>query len=166
MAATTSSGCHSPTTSDPAVIRDRVLATVIEAALAAAVACPAYFLADQADLGPALTVSIWLTVAFLLAPLTLSIRALTQKNPAPEHRRRGLALTGTGCHLCRWIRFWWPLAVLPGGMALASYSEVWGLGALGAAITAIHLATALSALADDQEPYWAAKTGFRFDRRS
>ncbi|MEM8592108.1 MAG: hypothetical protein AAGF13_06235 [Pseudomonadota bacterium] len=131
--------------------------------MAAAVACPAFFLAEQAGHEGFLALSLWLALAFALAPLTLAIRALTQKHPAPEHRRRGLHLAGDGCHLCRWLRFWWPLAAAPTGLAVGIYTEICGLSALGLAVSAIHLATALSDLAEEKEPHWAAKSGFRFD---
>lgn len=137
---------------------------MIEGALAAAVTCPAYFLMDQEFGDRWLALCVWLAVAFALAPLTLAIRALTQKNPAPEHRRLGLKLRGNGCHVCRWMRFWWPLALAPAGLGVAIWTGVWGLGALGVAGTGLHLATALSALAEEREPAWARATGFRFER--
>lgn len=146
------------------MIRDRITAATIEGALAAAVTCPAFFLMDQQFGDRALALTTWLAVAFALAPLTLAIRALTQKRPAPEHRRKGLHLRGTGCHTCRWMRFWWPLAAAPAGTAASLVTDIWGLAALGLALTGLHLTTALSALAEDKEPHWAARTGFRFER--
>ena len=146
------------------MIRARIKAANIEGALAAAVACPAYFLADQAGHGTAFALSLWLATGFALAPLTLSIRALTQKHPAPEHRRHGLKLRGTGCHLCRLIRFWWPLALGPAGVAGWLFTGSWSLAALGLLALALHLSTALSALAEGREPHWSRATGFRFER--
>ncbi|MEM9438685.1 MAG: hypothetical protein AAGA15_16780 [Pseudomonadota bacterium] len=146
------------------MIQDRIRAATIEGALCAAVACPAYFLADQAGLTTGLSLAIWLATAFALAPLTLAIRALTQKHPAPEHRRRGLYLTGDGCHGCRWLRFWWPIALTPAAIALALHLGIWAIAALGLTATAIHLATALSDLAEDKEPHWSRATGFHFER--
>jgi len=145
------------------VLRARIIAATIEAALVAAVACPAYFLSQQAGLPGALTLSIWLSVAFTLAPLILAIRALTQRHPAPDHRRRGLKLRGDGCHACRWLRFWWPLALAPAALATSLHTGVWGISALGAALGALHLATGLAALAEGKEPHWARTTGFRFE---
>ncbi|MEM9853895.1 MAG: hypothetical protein AAF841_05505 [Pseudomonadota bacterium] len=146
------------------MIKDRAIAAFIEGALCAAVACPAFFLSERAALEAPLPLFIWLAVAFALAPLILAIRALTQKHPAPEHRRRGLALKGAGCHVCRWLRFWWPLALAPASMALALWSDVWGVAALGTAVAALHLAAAISDLAQNKEPHWSRATGFHFER--
>ena len=145
------------------MIRARMTAATIEGALCAAVACPAYFLSDQAGLSAGLSISIWLSVAWLLAPLILAIRALTQKHPAPEHRRHGLLLRGTGCHGCRMLRFWWPLSLAPASLALALQSGFWGAAALGLALAGLHLASGLAALADGKEPHWARATGIRFE---
>ncbi|MEM1101358.1 MAG: hypothetical protein AAGH73_07485 [Pseudomonadota bacterium] len=146
------------------MIAARIKAATIEGGLSAAVACPIYFLSDQAGLGTGLTLTLWLAGAFGLAPLTLALRMLTQKHPAPEHRRAGLVLTGDGCHLCRWLRFWWPLALAPAGLAAYFNTGSWGLVALGLAATALHLATGLSDLAEEREPHWSRATGFSFTR--
>ncbi|MEO1705688.1 MAG: hypothetical protein AAFR50_10180 [Pseudomonadota bacterium] len=148
------------------MIGARIKAATIEGALAAAVCCPAYFLAEQAGLGRAISAAIWLSVTCGLAPLILAIRALTQKTPAPEHRRAGLTLRGRGCHVCRWIRFWWPLGAAPLAAAAGLATGSWGIYALGLAVATIHLATALSALAEEKEPHWARATGFHFERRN
>ncbi|MEM9438545.1 MAG: hypothetical protein AAGA15_16075 [Pseudomonadota bacterium] len=148
------------------MIQDRIRAATIEGALCAAVACPAYFLANQAGLSGGVSLSIWFATGFALAPLILAIRALTQKHPAPEHRRRGLLLQGTGCHACRWLRFWWPLALAPASIALALQTGIWGIAALGLAAAAVHLVTALSDLAEEKEPHWSRATGFRFEREA
>ena len=144
------------------MIRARIIAAGVEALLCVAVACPAYFLSSQAGLGATVNVGLWLAIGFALGPLTLSIRAITQGHPAPEHRRHGLLLSGSGCNLCRLIRFWWPLALAPAALACAGHSGLWGIAALGTAATAIHLATGLSALAEGREPHWARSTGFQF----
>ncbi|MEL6914051.1 MAG: hypothetical protein AAFP13_06085 [Pseudomonadota bacterium] len=146
------------------MIAARIKAAVIEGALAAAVACPIYFLSDRAGLGTGLTLALWFAGAFALAPLTLALRMLTQKHPAPEHRRAGLMLTGDGCHLCRWLRFWWPLALAPAGAAGFFHTGSFGLAALGLAVAVYHLASGLSDLGEEREPHWARATGFSFTR--
>ncbi|MEM6727886.1 MAG: hypothetical protein AAF618_05260 [Pseudomonadota bacterium] len=148
------------------MIGARARSAAIEGALCAAVACPVYFLASRSELPTALTLSLWLAAAFALAPLILAIRALTQKNPAPEHRRQGLALRGKGCHACRWLRFWWPLALAPALLAAGLQTGLPALGALGLAASAAHLILGYRALAASQEPHWNAATGFYFEPSS
>lgn len=143
----------------------RIKATLVEGVICLALMLPIFLLLERQDLGLWLALSSAVSLGFLFAPLVLLLRAIARaKPPAEEHLRAGLQLIGEGCRLCRLMRFWWPLAALPAGVAAAIYWGSWGAAPLGLAVTAIHLATGLSALTEGREPHWARRTGFRFER--
>ncbi|MEM1374685.1 MAG: hypothetical protein AAGF78_09930 [Pseudomonadota bacterium] len=146
------------------VIAARIKATLVEGAICVLLMAPIYLLLARQALGGATALAVTVSLGFLLAPLTLVIRSVARgKAPAEEHLRAGLALRGEGCNLCRLMRFWWPLAAAPAGAAAALYWGIWGPAPLGLAMTAVHLATGLAALAEDKEPHWARATGFHFE---
>ncbi|MEM6277116.1 MAG: hypothetical protein AAF714_09200 [Pseudomonadota bacterium] len=147
------------------MIAARIRATLVEGVICLLIVAPIYLLLDRQSFGAGTALAASIALGLLLAPLTLMIRSVARgKAPAEEHLRAGLALTGDGCNLCRLIRFWWPLAVAPAAAAAALHFDFWGLAPLGLAVTTIHLATGLSALAEEREPHWARATGFRFVR--
>ena len=147
------------------MIGARIKATLVEGVICLALMLPIFLLLERQDVGLWLSLSLALSLGSFFAPLVLLLRAIARaKPPAEEHLRAGLQLIGNGCHLCRLMRFWWPLAGLPAGAGSAIYWGSWGAAPLGLAVTTIHLTTGLSALAEGREPHWARRTGFRFER--
>ncbi|MCH2075760.1 MAG: hypothetical protein MK180_02580 [Rhodobacteraceae bacterium] len=147
------------------MIGARIKATLVEGVVCLALMLPIFLLLERQDVGLWLSFSLAAALGLFFAPLVLLLRAIARaKPPAEEHLRAGLQLVGDGCHLCRLMRFWLPLVALPGGVAAAIYWGSWGAAPLGLAVTAVHLATGLSALAEGREPHWARLTGFRFER--
>ncbi|MEL6690841.1 MAG: hypothetical protein AAFP28_11030 [Pseudomonadota bacterium] len=147
------------------MIGARIKATLVEGVICLALMLPIFLLLERQDVGLWLSLSLAVAMGLLFAPLVLLLRAIARaKPPAEEHLRAGLHLVGDGCHLCRLMRFWLPLAALPAGVAAAIHWGSWGAAPLGLAVTVIHLTTGLSALAEGREPHWARQTGFRFER--
>ncbi|MEM1301421.1 MAG: hypothetical protein AAGH17_02465 [Pseudomonadota bacterium] len=159
MAVTTSSGCRSRTTFDP-MLAARIRAGLREGGISVLLTSPflLVLLSDSAEVP--LVIALWLTIATTCAPVINLARARLCHLSAPDHAALGLHISGHGCHMCRLLRFWLPIAVTPAAACLASLNGNTSIPLLAAAATALHLISGARAIAQGREPHWCAATGF------